>query len=81
MPSPDQLAHLAQHHHRIAVMIAIGASQIGMWICIWIALFANRKKAEDTDRSEPRSSSQILRQKSPVRPTSFSVREREDGPQ
>ena len=82
MPSPDQAAHLAHHHHQIAMWIAIGSSQIGMWICIWIAVFGNRKKvnAEDQNRAEPRSSRQILRQKSPVRPTSFSVQGRQDGP-
>jgi hypothetical protein len=73
MPPVDHIAHLA-HHHWIGVGVALGASTIGTWICIWVAVFASRKNTNDSGApDEPVSSRKIARKKSPDPPTSFSV--------
>jgi hypothetical protein len=74
MPPVDHIAHLAQHHHRIGLTVALMSSMFGTWICIWVAVFAGRKNTNGSDSpDEPVSSRTVARQKSPDRPTSFSV--------
>jgi hypothetical protein len=75
MPPVDHIAQLAQHHHRIGVVVALLSSQIGMWLCIWIAVFPSRKTTDPSDTSddEPGSLRKIARKKPPDRKTSFRV--------
>jgi len=70
----DHIAHMAHHQRWIGVAVAMMSSTIGVWICIWVAIFSNRKNADASDvPDEPDSLQNKSRQKSPDRRTSFSV--------